>query len=303
MCACVVPTYLLYAVPVFLTSIPIHSRTHTVRTPATRAHFRQSLQRDNAVNNIVANGGWFAAEEAATNALAAANFETLRPAMMHNNNDVNVVEAGGWYSLQQHAADPKGLLVQYMMRDTTCSNSNNSCNINLNAVVALLGASGKGFDSDLVDGEWTLVVNQQGSKSPVSQKLVAKMASAAAAVRRRKKIRSFDSGADFDVSQQQFYGRAALLKYGMLRSTVNYRPVADNFYTNSQKKIVLRRIACDLVGASWKFWKLPTLPLPLRKKGGFLDFVFMDSDMRITKGNRGGLFVHARPAFLETLME
>jgi hypothetical protein len=63
-------------------------------------------------------------------------------------------------------------------------------------------------------------------------------------------------------------------------------------------KIVLRRISCDIVGASWKFWKLPRIPLPLRKKGGHLDFVYLDREMRITRGNRGGVFVHFRPDFL-----
>ena len=67
-------------------------------------------------------------------------------------------------------------------------------------------------------------------------------------------------------------------------------------------KVVLRRISCDIVGASWKFWFFPKIPLPLRVKGGSLDFVYMDEDIRITRGNRGGLFVHFRPEFLKAQM-
>jgi hypothetical protein len=64
-------------------------------------------------------------------------------------------------------------------------------------------------------------------------------------------------------------------------------------------KIVLRRIMCDIIDASIKFWKLPTIKIPLRKKGGYLDFLYMDEHIRVTRGNRGGLFVHFRPEFLE----
>jgi hypothetical protein len=52
------------------------------------------------------------------------------------------------------------------------------------------------------------------------------------------------------------------------------------------------------VDASIKLWKLPTIPLPLRAKGGWLDFLYLDEDMRITRGNRGGLFVHVRPSLV-----
>lgn len=52
-----------------------------------------------------------------------------------------------------------------------------------------------------------------------------------------------------------------------------------------------------LSSASFKYWKLPKLPLPFRAKG-YLDFVYLDEDLRITRGNRGGLFVHVREGVL-----
>lgn len=75
--------------------------------------------------------------------------------------------------------------------------------------------------------------------------------------------------------------------------------MGEGFSKSVDGKVVLRRIACDIVGASWKFWFFPKIPLPLRVKGGSLDFVYMDEDIRITRGNRGGLFVHFRPDFLK----
>ena len=89
--------------------------------------------------------------------------------------------------------------------------------------------------------------------------------------------------------------------YGFLLSSAAYQydPVTAGFSKTSSGKIVLRRISCDIVSAKFKFWFLPSLSLPfLRRKGGYLDFIYMDKDIRITKGNRGGLFVHFRPDFL-----
>ena len=44
-------------------------------------------------------------------------------------------------------------------------------------------------------------------------------------------------------------------------------------------------------------WKPLKIPLPLRGVG-WLDVNFLSDDMRITRGNRGGLFVHLRPRLL-----
>jgi hypothetical protein len=255
----------------------------TVRTPATSAHFQTlRAQQSSNANDVVQSGGWYALEETATNDLAAQNFEKLRPYLP---SDLNVVECGGWYALQQHAADPKGALMAMVK-----GGGDNS--YNLQAITALLQAMGKGFDSDTVDGEWTLLLQRQGGKSPKIQKLVGKA----------EKIGS--STADFNVAALEFYGKTKLLKYGLLSSTVSYRPTADNFETGSsnKKSIILRRIACDIIGASWKFGRLPRLPIPLRSKGGYLDFIYLDGDIRVTRGNRGGLFVHGRPSFVQQMM-
>lgn len=231
---------------------------------------------------MVQSGGWHALEQTATKQLAVQNFEKLRPNLPAN---LNVVECGGWYALQQHAADPKGALIAMIKGDM-------SQPYNLEAITALLQAMGKGFDSDIVDGEWTTLLQRQGNKSPKIQKMVGKA----------EKIGT--STADFNVKALEFYGKVKLLKYGLLSSTVSYRPTADNFETagSDNKSIILRRIACDIIGASWKFGRLPRLPIPLRSKGGYLDFVYLDGDIRVTRGNRGGLFVHGRPSFVQQIM-
>ena len=44
-------------------------------------------------------------------------------------------------------------------------------------------------------------------------------------------------------------------------------------------------------------WRPLRLPLPLKGEG-WLDVVFLSDVMRITRGNRGGIFVHLRPQLL-----
>jgi hypothetical protein len=194
---------------------------------------------------------------------------------------------GGWQTVESLAPHPKQTLVDYVL-------DYNSGDIVANpsqvfALVGLLQAQGKGFTSDLVDGEWISVLSQEGTKSPRLQKLVSK----------GDRKRRAPAYANFDINTQEFYGDVPILKYGSLQSTVSYNPVKDA-HDVFDGKIVLRRISCDIVGASWKWWKLPRIPLPLRAKGGFLDFVYLDKDLRITKGNRGGIFIHFRPEFLES---
>jgi hypothetical protein len=59
---------------------------------------------------------------------------------------------------------------------------------------------------------------------------------------------------------------------------------------------------CKIINAYFKWWKLPGFPIPVPKRKGYLDVVYLDKDIRVTKGNRGGLFVHMRPAYLEMIM-
>ena len=50
------------------------------------------------------------------------------------------------------------------------------------------------------------------------------------------------------------------------------------------------------LGRRWG-WSPLRLPLPLRGTG-WLDVTYLSNEMRITRGNRGGIFVHLRPSLL-----
>jgi hypothetical protein len=219
-------------------------------------------------------------------ALGKANMKSL------DLKDMNIVAAGGYYNVQQLAANPKGALVAMIVDALRTGQKEVRSEEDLEGVLGLLMAQGKGFATDLVDGDWISVLDKSTTKSPKLQKAV------------ERKDKAGLSTANFDVTQQKFFGSAMLGKRTELRSTVQYNPVGAGFTTTSYggKVIVIRRIMCDIVGASLKLWRFPRIPLPLRAKGGYLDFIYMDNDIRITKGNRGGTFVHFRPDFLEKVM-
>merc|ERR1712127_352187 len=132
------------------------------------------------------------------------------------------------------------------------------------------------------------VLSKQGQKSARLQKIVD------------KKGKAQNNFSNFNVKEMKFYNENATPRgNGKIEAVVKYDTSTDAFSKTADGKIVLRRISCDIVGASFKYWKLPTIPLPLRRKGGYLHFAYLDEEMRVTRGNRGGVFVHFRPEFLE----
>ena len=226
-----------------------------------------------------------------TAALGKANFAKYYPSLPADASSI-AVGAGGWSAMEKLSADPKSEFVNMIASNLSTSGGKVKQGEaiddgKLNALVALLQARGKGFDADLIDGTWLAVLSRQGKKSPKVQKLVSS----------KSKVKK--AYANFNVAEQIFenesytpHGR------GTLQATVEYNPTNEAYEIGADGSIVLRRISCDITNASFKYWKLPKLPLPLKKKGGYLDVLYLDDDMRITRGNRGGLFVHFRPDFL-----
>jgi len=153
--------------------------------------------------------------------------------------------------------------------------------------VSLLESRGKGFSAALVDGEWIRVYARSGKRGPKLQKFVE-----------GRKLREYSN---FDAKKMEFENISKTPRgNGELKATVKYNTTREAFtITADGKSIVLRRIMCDIIDANFKYWKFPTLPLPIRSKGGYLDFLYLDQDMRITRGNRGGLFIHYRPEFFK----
>lgn len=208
--------------------------------------------------------------------------------------EVNVVKAGGYNNVQKLSTNPKAQLVSLIVNNLRDTGGNGDYNEEgkIDALITLLQDQGKGFASVTVDGEWSAVLSRQGAKSTTSQKFVG------------KKQKSTSSLSNFEVKAMEFENIVTTPRgNGCLKAVVKYNPIAKGF-DKKDGKIVLRRISCDIDSATFKYWKFPTLSLPfLKKKGGYLDFLYLDNDMRITKGNRGGLFIHFRPEFLEDAMK
>lgn len=234
----------------------------------------------------------FLAVAAISSALTHGDAFTASPiaAKLNLPSDFDAEAAGGWSEIERLATDPKAEFVSLIVSGLKGSGGNTdvSSSGKLDALLSLLQSRGKGFDADLVDGEWVSVLSRQGSKSPRFQKFVNK----------RDTVQN--SFANFDIKSSTFLNLAYTPhQRGQLKALVEYNPVAENHDTTADGKIVLRRISCDITDVNFKYWKLPKVTLPLKKKGGYLDFLYLDDDIRVTKGNRGGLFVHFRPDFLE----
>ena len=212
-------------------------------------------------------------------------FQSLKEALPK---DKNVVKAGGWYNLQQLSGDPKGDLVRLIvdgLKDPEAKGkSTKAYDEALEALVTLLYAHGKGFEADLVDGEWASVLARQGSK--ILQKTVGEG--------QPKDWTDMDT---YDIDTMTFEGNRKVLRKGVVYSKKKYSPSSEAYSKTTDGKIVLRRIDCEMTKATFKFWKLPTLSLP-KKKGLYLDFWYLDKDIRILKAYSGGLYIHFRPDFL-----
>jgi len=240
--------------------------------------------------NIVSEGGWFALTKRYETEVGKVKFQKYRDFLP---DDLDVVAAGGYNNLQKIAADPKAELVSLIVNKLRSNRGNfdQTESSKVSSLVALLHGRGQGFSSVLVDGDWNPVLTINGKKSPTAQKIIGK----------RGKAKNFFS--NFDVQQMTFDNINFTPRgNGILKAVVKYNPVAKNFDKDLNGRIVLRRISCDIVDVSFKYWKLPTLPIPLRKKGGYLDFIYLDEEIRVTRGNRGGLFVHFRPDYLNSLL-
>jgi hypothetical protein len=283
---------------------PASSVVSAVRTPATAAYVKEYVRRlPPGEEGVVEMGGWDAVERRAVAELAARNFEALRDRIPQDR--VDVVKAGGWSALRALSADPKGALLELIRGQLGDpaeiqkgggggggggGDGDGASLVHLDAIAALLQAQGRGFESDAADGEWSLVLQRQADKSPAFQRLVG------------KGERAGSTQSNFDAKRGKFVTVVSLLRgWVKLVATVRYRPLAENFDVLKRGSIVLRRIACDIVGGYLKVWRLPGLPLPLRVEGGYLDFLYLDGDLRVTRGNRGGLFVHVRPETLRAL--
>ena len=86
----------------------------------------------------------------------------------------------------------------------------------IDALVAFLASEGKGYDRDLVDGEWALLYSRSGKKSPKLQKLIGKS----------EKVKKTFS--NFDAASLKFENVGYTPRSnGVLKATVSYKPTHE----------------------------------------------------------------------------
>ena len=141
----------------------------------------------------------------------------------------------------------------------------------------------RSFDEQAILGPWRLKYQLDGKKAQRSQKLLAPDKT------------GFPADSDFITDDK---GRKVFRNVARL-SKKRVAVIADVAYEVSEG--IPNRLLSDIVAASMqiqvgKRFGLPLLRIPLPLKGlGWLDVTYLDDKLRVTRGNRGGLFVHVRP--------
>lgn len=155
-------------------------------------------------------------------------FQKLKPMLPK---DKNVVKSGGWNNLKKLSGDPKGDLVKLIVDGLKATQSKvqstEAYDEKLEALVNLLYAQGKGFEADLVDGDWAAVLSRQGTKSPKFQKLVGKGQS-----------KGFDINT-YDIETMTFDGDVKVLKKGLIYSKVKVGLVGFDFIVGNIPLLLL----------------------------------------------------------------
>jgi hypothetical protein len=154
-------------------------------------------------------------------------------------------------------------------------------------IVALIEAceasyAPKSFDEKVILGNWWLKFQLDSKQGKRSQKLLAGLPA--------------DSNFIKDEKGRKVFRNVARL------SKKRIAVVADVAYEVSEG--IPNRLLSDICAASiqiqfGKRWGWRPLRIPLPLKGiGWLDVTYLDDKLRVTRGNRGGLFVHVRPEVL-----
>ena len=141
----------------------------------------------------------------------------------------------------------------------------------------------RSFSEKEILGPWRLKYQLDGKKAQRSQKALAP----------DKTGHPADSDFITDDKGRKVFRNIARL------SKKRVAVVADVAYEVSEG--IPNRLLSDIVAASiqiqvGKRFGLPKIRVPLPLKGlGWLDVTYLDDKLRVTRGNRGGLFVHIRP--------
>jgi len=183
-------------------------------------------------------------------------------------------------SLMGRTASAKQELLKVIVATASGSMETDAAAAKIDELVDVLSESpaGRKFRAEVADGNWALIFTRNADGSPALQKMT--------------RTSPGNTFANFQINLGKFDNVVEFLDgAAKLNATVLYSPDDVN----------CARISCNLTSAELDLFGRVKLPLPLRFEGGWLDFVYMDDDLRITRGNAGGLFVHVRPGRVQDI--
>lgn len=137
------------------------------------------------------------------------------------------------------------------------------------------------FDEEKIWGEWQLVYQKNTKQATRSQKALAPLP-------------QFSNFMIDETGRNVFRNLVAVNQRIQVVADVEYSPQADSPGT-LDSTICAASVTLKL-GRRFG-WPPLRIPLPLRGVG-FLEVSYLSEEMRITRGSRGGVFVHIRPSLL-----
>ena len=154
-----------------------------------------------------------------------------------------------------------------------------------------------------LDGEWILVLHRRRMRrwSRVRPPNISRALGEASS--------SSTSFSNFERAKSLISGKTVFWKgFGVSDFELRYKTIpggGGQFSTTRGSSVVMRRIAYDVV--KHRINLLGKIPLPSfqrrRRRGNrFLDFVYMDRDIRMTTTEKGDLFLYARPGCIKRLL-
>ena len=144
------------------------------------------------------------------------------------------------------------------------------------------------FDEQLVAGEWRQVFTRTAKEGTTSQKALS-------TDKTKSSWQNFirdDNNKPIFRNIIQVSKRRCEIVFDVAYDT----PAADAEQANRLTSTIATAGLYIKLGQRFG-WKPLRIPLPLKGEG-WLDVTYQSDDMRITRGNRGGVFVHMRPDIL-----
>jgi len=151
----------------------------------------------------------------------------------------------------------------------------------IDQLVQDLASSDRGsrFDEATAEGAWSLVFTRKSPHAPRSTRMPKTYAGC--------------TSADFNTQRGELENGARFL-LGAVKVTASAKYAKVEGFPG--------RVSCDISDSALRLFGYLKVPLRQKKDGGWLDFLYLDEDLRITRGDSGGLFMHVRPDKVKELL-